>query len=107
MIKKYLHPVLGQEVAAPAGYYLPQEEGLLPYHGKKVLYVLGSVCLDAACCGVGISKGGWNYIQVPGYLVAEKRDSPACEIDTIEDENERLEIIRLLREKYPSARIEI
>ncbi|MBP1706820.1 MAG: hypothetical protein H6Q39_544 [Chloroflexi bacterium] len=106
MIKKYLRPLLGQEVAAPAGYYLPQEEGLLFYKGKQVLYVLGSVCIESACCGVGMSKGGWNYIQVPGYLVGEEKDSAACDIETVEDESDRLAIIRLLREKYPQARIE-
>jgi hypothetical protein len=108
MLKKYLHPELGKEVTAPAGYYMPIEENILPYNGKKVIYVLGSVCIDSSCCG----KGNWNYVQVPGYITKEHLrgdniNSPVSEIETIQDEEDRANITRLLLDKYPFARIEI
>jgi hypothetical protein len=108
MIKEYCHPELGKEVAAPAGYYVPLEEKTLMFKGKKVLYTLGETCINSSCCGLG----NWNYIQVPGYLVDEPvaGDQPTpliSKIETIQDENERLQITRLLQGKYPYARIEI
>jgi hypothetical protein len=108
MIKEYCHPELGKEVDAPAGYYIPLEENKLTFNGKTVLYTLGATCIDSSCCGLG----NWSYIQVPGYLVKEHvhgdRSSPLIsEIDTIQDENEREQITRLLQGKYPYARIEI
>jgi hypothetical protein len=113
MLKKYVHAELGKEVHAPAGYYLPLEENILPYQGKKVLYILGSVCIESACCGGGgLGRGGWSYIQVPGYLLntdpSQEKSGPAVsEIEAIENENDRHEITRLLLEKYPYARIEL
>ncbi len=108
MIKEYCHPELGKEVAAPAGYYVPLEENTLPFNGKKVLYTLGSICIDSSCCG----RGNWNYIQVPGYLIKEhiagdKATPPVSEIEIIKDENDRSQIMQLLLKKYPFARIEI
>jgi hypothetical protein len=113
MLKKYIHADLGREVRAPAGYYLPIEENTLSYKGKKVLFVRGSVSIDSACCGGGGSgRGGWNYIQVPGYLVKEHLSEvhngpPVSEVEAIADETDRREISRLLLEIYPYARIEM
>ena len=108
MIKEYCHPELGKEVAAPAGYYVPLEENILPLQGKKVLYILGEICIDSSCCGLG----NWNYVQVPGYLVNEPvaGDQPTpliSKVETIQDENDRSQITRILQGKYPYARIEI
>ena len=108
MIKQYRHPELGKEVAAPAGYYVPLEENTLPFKGKKVLYTLGAICIDSSCCG----RGNWNYVQVPGYLFekhvsGDSSKSSISEIETVQDENDRSQITRMLQEKYPYARIEI
>ena len=108
MIKKFVHPELGKEVQALAGYYTPMEEDVILFKGRKVLYIAGSICIDSSCCGVG----NWSYIQIPGYLVRERIvDSetimPVSEIETIQDEEDRKNIKKLMLEKYPSARIEI
>jgi hypothetical protein len=108
MNKELVHPELGKEVQAPAGYYTPLEENIMSYHGKKVISFLGSICIDAACCGYG----NWNYVQVAGYLLRERIRQNAAglaisEIDTITDEKDRQAIRKLLLEKYPSARIEV
>jgi hypothetical protein len=108
MITKYVHPRLGIEVTAPAGYYVPVQEDILQYKGKGVLYVVGNGCIETSCCG----KGNWSYVQVPGFIAqehlnGEDLDSPVSEIETIQDEVDRAEITKLLQDKYPYARIEI
>lgn len=108
MKKELVHPELGKEVHAPAGYYIPMEESILMYHDRKVISILGSICVDAACCG----SGNWNYIQVAGFLLHERvrqnsEGQAISEIETITDEHDRQRIQKLLMEKYPSARIEI
>ncbi len=108
MIKQFTHPELGKEVRALSGYYIPIEQNVLIYNGRKVLYIAGSICIDSSCCGVG----NWNYIQVPGFLIKEKlhgnETSPTVsEIETIQDEKDQNNIRRVLLDKYPDARIEI
>ena len=108
MIKEFVHPELGKEVRALAGSYTPVEEKILEYRGRKVLYIAGNICIDSSCCGVG----NWNYVQVPGFLVDEhigrNRDGLAVSrIELIQSEEDRENISRLLRGKYPAARIEI
>ena len=108
MKKELVHPELGKEVHAPAGYYTPLEESIITYRDRRVISILGSICIDAACCG----SGNWNYIQVVGFLLQERvrqnsEGQPISEIETITDENDRQSIQKLLQEKYPSARIEI
>jgi hypothetical protein len=108
MKKELVHPELGKEVQAPAGYYIPLEESVINYQGRKVISILGSICIDSACCG----SGNWNYVQVAGFLLLERFRQDASglavsEIESITDENDRQAIRKLLSEKYPSARIEI
>jgi len=105
---EFTHPELGKEVQALAGYYTAREEHILLHNGREVLYIVGHVSIDAACCGVG----SWNYIQIPGFLIRRHiRDgettSPVSEIEIIQDEEERNSIKESLREKYPGAQIEI
>jgi hypothetical protein len=108
MIKELVHPELGKEVHAPAGYYVPVEERTLTYRDRKVFIILGSICIEASCCGTA----SWNYIQVAGFLLNERfrkntSGLDVSEIDTITDENDRQVIRKLLSEKYPAAHIEI
>ncbi|HSW57062.1 MAG TPA: hypothetical protein VLH15_01545 [Dehalococcoidales bacterium] len=106
MQKQYIRPVLGQEVSAPAGYYLPVKEEFIQINGRTALAVYGCLCLDNSCCGAG----SWNYIQVPGYLTeklpAEKSESH-FDIETISSEKERQEIRLDLSLQHPQAIIEI
>ena len=63
--KDYVHPILNQEHAAIAGYYVLTKECRLPLHGKDVLYYVGYGVLDNSCCGMG----GCAYAMVPGFVV--------------------------------------
>jgi hypothetical protein len=97
---------LGKEVVAPSGYYQPLEEGSLDYAGKRLLYTLGTACIEASCCG----RGTWDYLRVEGYVIAgasaDLTGGLPVEIDTVEEVAERAAIIGLLQEKHPGARIE-
>ena len=68
---EFTHPELGEEIRSLAGYYVPREEQVMPYHGKEVLLLLGDACIDSSCCGCA----SWSYVQVPGFLV--KKHVPA------------------------------
>jgi hypothetical protein len=108
MIKELVHQKLGIEVRAPAGFYTPIEENMITYKDKKVIYILGSNCIDGSCCGTA----NWSYIQVPGFLLRERvrkdtADQAISEIDTITNSNDQQAIRKLLSVKYPDAHIEI
>jgi hypothetical protein len=103
----YVTEDFGTEVVAPSGYYQPTGEELLDYDGKQVLYVWGSACIEASCCGIR----SWAYVRVEGYLVGKdeaggENDRKSHEIDTITAERDRAAIGALLLEKHPGARIE-
>jgi hypothetical protein len=104
---RYVPEDLGCEVAAPSGYYQPLEEAFLDRDGKRLLYILGTACIEASCCGIG----SWQYLRVEGYV--GENDSPKSqgggeylEIDTIDIDSEKSAIIKLLLGKHPGARIE-
>jgi len=120
---KYVLDAVSRETTAPAGYYVPREEGFLDYQDRKVLYTLGDVCIETSCCGTG----SWSYVRVHGYLVGEaasqdeqgtpsqaEQGAPSqaepgrrCfEVDTTEDLADRVAICQLLMEKHPGARVE-
>jgi hypothetical protein len=97
----------GAEIAAPSGYYRPVAEGWLDCGGRRVLYVMGTACIEASCCGVG----SWNYLRVEGFVsddaaAATGTGGRSLEVDTIEDAGQKEEIARLLGRRYPGARIE-
>lgn len=97
---------LGKEVVAPSGYYQPLEEGSLDYDGKRLLYTLGTACIEASCCG----RGSWDYLRVEGYVVAgpatDANGGRRVEVDTVEDAKDKAAIRGILQEEYPEARIE-
>ena len=45
---EFVHPNLGEEVPARAGYYVPLEDNILPYKGREVVYIVGHACLEAS-----------------------------------------------------------
>ena len=103
----YVPPVIGEETRSISGGYTPVGNGTIEYKNHQVIYVLGTACLDASCCGCS----NWNYIQVAGYvssdLKGEKVDTAkTLELDTIEDEDDRIAIRQILAEKYAGSRIE-
>ena len=103
----YVPEDFGTEVVAPSGYYQPIKEELLDYDGKQVLYVLGSACIEASCCGIG----SWAYLRVQGYVVGEgdpgdENGRKATQIDTITADGDKRTIGTLLLARHPGARIE-
>jgi hypothetical protein len=104
---RYVPEDLGCEVAAPSGYYQPLEEAFLGLSGKRLLYILGTACIDASCCGTS----SWQYLRVEGFVVENdspqsKGDADYVEVDTIEDDADKAAIRELLLGKHPGARIE-
>ncbi len=104
---RYVPEEFGNEVEAPSGYYQPLEEAFLDHDGKRLLYIVGSACIDASCCGIS----SWKYLRVEGYVVGN--DAPPSEnagtyleVDTIDSESEKTAIRRLLLDKHPGVRIE-
>jgi hypothetical protein len=103
----YARENLGREIEAPSGYYQPMEEAWLAFRGRHLLYVMGTACIEASCCGVG----SWSYLRVEGYAVEDDPVAKLCErgrlsVDTVEEFGERAAITALLRERHPGARIE-
>ena len=106
----YLPEELGNEVVAPSGYYQPLEEVVVDYQGKQLLYVLGTGCIEASCCG----KGSWSYARVEGFIAEEPAGGEPglgpgpgqMLVDTIEDADEREAIAALLHERHPGVRVE-
>lgn len=96
----YTFEDLGNEVGAPSGYYHPLEYGFLEHQGRRVLFIRGTACIEASCCGVG----SWNYLRVEGYVVDTRPED--FEIDTVEFARDRAAIRGLLQKQHPSARIE-
>ncbi len=108
MIVEFVHPNLGEEVNARAGYYCPLEEHILPYRDRELLYVLGHACIDNSCCG---GNSDWGYIQVPGLLVRKhvrhESQQAISEVEIVEDEATRREIKDLVQSRHPGAQIEL
>ncbi len=99
----YALDALGVEVAAPSGYYQPVQEDFLYFQDRRLLYTLGTACIEASCCGVG----SWNYLRVEGYLVEGGAGaSGTVEVDTVEATQEKTVITRLLQAKHPGVRVE-
>lgn len=103
----YVPEEFGVEVEAPSGYYVPLEEAFIEHGGRRLLYVLGSYCVEASCCG----RGSWNYLRVEGYVV-ETEVPPSQDggtsvyVDTIDDADERAAVSSRLLAEYPGVRIE-
>jgi hypothetical protein len=106
----YMPESLGTEIAAPSGYYTPIEERFLDQDGKRLLYVLGSACVETSCCGTG----SWSYARAEGYVVEQhppertrgEAGGIPVEVETVEGAAERSAIDALLLERHPGVRIE-
>ena len=104
MVKEFVHPRLGEEVEALAGYYVPIEEQIMPYKGREVLCIVGLVCVDASCCGTTNTE----YVQVPGFLVRKhlrRANRLVSEIEAITEEEDRVAIAQSLRSQHPNAQL--
>ena len=104
---RYVPEILGSEIVAPSGYYQPVEFGLMEHAGNRVLYTLGAACIEASCCGVG----SWKYVRVEGIVAGDEsptlgNDGESIDMDTIEDDEAKMAIRKLILEKHPDARVE-
>jgi hypothetical protein len=96
---KYTHLELNRDIKAPAGYYTPQKEARLPYHGREVLYIVSHAVIDAACCGTA----DFNSALVPGYIIrwqagTNKDGLPVSEVEPIADQAIRDDISHIILE---------
>ncbi len=103
-METYVHPKLNEPVEFFGGTYLFVSEGVIDFHGKEVVYLLGFASIEASCCG----RGGSAFIKVPGFL-GPRRDmvlesSRVSDIERIVDEGCQREITVLFREKFPAFR---
>lgn len=103
----YTHKPLGEEIRSVAGYYVLEEEKTLPFRGRDLLLVRGSMVVDSSCCG----SGGCGFVHVAGYVVAWKtRRSPegeaVSEVEPVRDEAEREEIRKWVSGRERVAQVE-
>lgn len=97
-ITKYTHLELGKDVIfGIAGYYTPQQELILNYDGREVLYITGQVTMESSCCSIP----GWVYVLIPGYIVNWKYTKneeglPVSEVEPIRDNKARADIYQAI-----------
>ncbi len=106
MEKEYEHPEPGREVEAIAGRYTIIREGLLPFNGREVLYLIGAAAFDSSCCG----EGGCGYAIVPGYLVRKNLRStaagnPVSLVEPITDETLQKAVAAAIQQKETVAQV--
>ena len=110
-VLEYTHLPLGQDVPAFSGYYSPEKEVRLPFHGREVLYVIGQVVVETACQEITCNPGSSYYAMVPGYILEwqyrkNEEGLPLSKIETITDLKTRKEIERVIQEREAITRIE-
>ncbi len=100
MTSQYVHLELNKEVdIGIAGYYTPQREVRLKYHGKEVLCVVGQAVVESWCCG---GDGRWSYAIVPGFInkwqsKKDSSDRPVSEVEPVSDDETRQKLRDLVR----------
>ena len=108
---EYGHLPLGEDVLAFAGYYTPEQEVRLPFHGREVLYVTGHIVVESACHGDTCSPQDYWYGLVPGYVVRwqyhkNKSGLPLSEVEPIADRETRKEIEEIILRTEAVARVD-
>ncbi len=108
---EYTHLPLGKDVPAFAGYYVPEKEVRIPFHGREVLYVIGQVVVETACQDITCTPGSDWYAMVPGYILRwqyrKNEDGlPVSETEMITDYKTRKEIEHIIQEREAATRVE-
>ena len=90
---EYVHPNIGEEVTARAGYYAITKELRLDHNGREVLCLIGMCCVDNSCCG----RAAFNYAIVPGYLLSYRSKEneeglKVSEVEPVSDDTARREV---------------
>ena len=110
-VLEYTHLSLGEDVPAFAGYYMPEKEVRIPFHGREILYVIGQVVIESACQEITCTPGSSYYAMVPGYILRwqyrkNEEDLPVSETETITDLKTKKEIEHLIQECEAVTRVE-
>ncbi len=97
--EQYVHLPLNEDIQFLAGYYTPMKEQRLQHGDREVLYVVGSACVEAGCCG---NRSGL-YAIVPGYIsswqsTVNERGLPVTEVEPVIDDSARREISRVIKD---------
>lgn len=100
MRKNFKHFAIGEEIRSAAGGYIVQKEALAKIGEKEILYYTASAFFDTSCCGAG----GCGYAIVAGYVTKyqfnqDKNGTLLTEVETVESENEKEEIKKILLDK--------
>ena len=108
---EYTHLPLEKDVPAFAGYYTPEKELRLPFHGREILYVIGQVVVETACQEITCTPGSSYYAMVPGYILKwqyrkNEEGLPVSEVEVITDYKTKKEIEHIIREREAVTRIE-
>ena len=108
---EYTHLPLGEDCPAFAGYYTPEKEVRLPFHGREILYVIGQVVVETACQEITCTPGSSYYAMVPGYILKwqcrkSEEGLPISEIEPIIDQEAEKEIEHIIQEREAITRVE-
>ena len=110
-VLEYTHLPLGKDVPAFAGYYIPEKEVRIPFHGREILYVIGQVVVETACQEITCTPGSSYYAMVPGYILRwqyrkNEEGLPLSEIGTVTDLKTKKEIEQVIQEHEAVTRVE-
>jgi len=97
MSVEFVHPRLGEEVQALAGYYTLLKELRLKHNNREILCITGLGAVEASCCG----SRSFHYAIVPGYVVSWKsrvneEGLPVSEVEPVSEEATKQEIVETL-----------
>jgi hypothetical protein len=95
----YTHLELNKDVPAPSGYYTPQKEVKIDYHGREVLYTVSQAVIESSCCGAS----DFSSALVPGYIkkwrAGKNRDGfPVTEVEPVTEEADRDAIRKIIKD---------
>lgn len=108
---EYVHLPLGEDVLAFAGYYTPEQEVRLPFHGRELLYVTGHVVVEATCQDGACATANYWYAIVPGFVARwqgrrNEAGLPVSEVEPVMDRQARKEIEHLIEQREAVTRVE-
>jgi hypothetical protein len=97
-MREFIHPVLGEPVAAVGGHYVFTTEVRMPFRGRELLYHVGYAVVDTACCGAG----GAVFASVAGFVGAwhsarSADGAPVSRVLPVEDGALQVEIRRMVK----------
>jgi hypothetical protein len=102
----YTHQ-LNKEILSISGRYDLEKEEKIEYNGRALLYVVGQYVMDSSCCGYG----GGRYVVIPGFILnwksgINKDGIPTSVIETIQDEETKKDLVKLIREKENVSQVQ-